>query len=108
VDTDVVWSVKQRNELRRCFQLLYPGAPKSYLQEFSGIAARFDADMGRYRDEWTSFEYSSIPFVWREGRIAIRYRFHSPHRIVEIISVELVDDPRRKLHQSADSKLPPA
>lgn len=102
--TDVVWRMKQRLALRRCFQLAQAEVPSRELTsgEYKRVAARFAGDMSRFRDEWTSHEYSSTPLVWREGRIAIRYRFIPPHRIVEVLSVGLECESQMKLSQPAD------
>ena len=112
--TDVIWRMKQRTALRRCVQLTLAGVPPSERipGAYKAVAARFAGDMSRFRDEWTSFDFSFTPLVWREGRIAIRYRFLSPNRIVEVLSVELEDKPQVKLNQSSDPTLssgtPPA
>jgi hypothetical protein len=103
MNTDVIWRMKQKMELRRCFQLRFANAPVSerYPEAYKRVAAQFAADMSRFRDEWTNFEHSSTPLVWRDGPIAIRYHFLSPHRIVEVLSVKLEAEP-------ADSGLNPS
>ena len=81
--------------LRRCCQFALADLPPAEVSPgaYKAVAARFASDMGRFRDEWTSFGFSSTPLVWREGRIAIRYRFLSPDRIVEVLSVGLENEP---------------
>jgi len=102
--TDVVWRMKQRLALRRCCQLAQAEVPYRELTsgEYKRVAARFAGDMSCFRDNWTSHEYSSTPLVWREGRIAIRYRFIPPHRIVAVLLVGLECDSQMKFGRSAD------
>jgi hypothetical protein len=99
--------MKQRMALRRCCQLGLADLPPAEVgsEAYKAVAARFASDMSRFRDEWTTFDYSSTPLVWREGRIAIRYRFLSPDGIVEVLSVGLEDDPRSEPSHPPDPML---
>jgi hypothetical protein len=110
VKTHVIWRLKERRDLRRCYQLRNADIPRAEMTPtgYHSIAAKF-AEFATALDQFQrgleNPEYGAAPLIWREQSIAICYRLLFPNPIVEVLWVRLDQPEGMVLNQSTDPTL---
>jgi len=107
VKTHVIWRMKQRRELQRCYELRFADVPRAEMTPtaYRSIAekfANFATALVQFHDGLPSPEYGAAPSVWYEAGFAICYRFLFPDPIVEVLWVKLEEPSDSGLNQSTD------
>jgi hypothetical protein len=107
VKIHVIWRLKQRRDLKRCFELRFADIPRAEMTAtgYHSIANNFAAfanALVQFHQGLQSPEYGAAPSVWYEAGFAICYRFLFPEPIVEVLWVKLEEPVDPRLNQSTD------
>ena len=95
MDPEVIWRVREREQLERCFQLSIAEYPEAEREGpgAESIAMTFAWEISRLLDDRDFSLPRPERFEWPHGKIRIRYRVVPMAQAVEVLEVIFSGDP---------------
>jgi len=83
---EIIWTIAQRADLIREFELWCAGSPTRD-QAVTGLLSKFEEELSLLPMEWPVSKTPPSEHTWTFGRISVRYRLIPNGQAVQILSI---------------------